>query len=165
MDNAGRAVISAGIAPGFKFVSGIHMPLAKLGRLIFIEAIVHAHRNLAGLDQVTEIKIRGRIVNRIAAKDDQQIDVTPAGDHPVTAGLVPFRIQDEAYKNLRMSPKIRPLLTTDNPACDRNLAWVGPLEGAKVVAIQLGHGPSAFGNPSYRALVHNAVLWAAGKTK
>jgi type 1 glutamine amidotransferase len=97
-------------------------------------------------------------------KDDQQIDVTPAGDHPVTAGLGPFRIRDEAYKNMRMSPKVRPLLTTDNPASDRTLAWVGPLAGSRVVAIQLGHGPSAFRNPSYRALVHNAVLWAAGKT-
>ena len=83
----------------------------------------------------------------------------------MTAGLTPFHIQDEAYKNLRMSPKIRPLLTTDNPTSDVNLAWVGPLEGSRVVAIQLGHGPSAFGHPSYRALVHNAVLWAAGKTK
>jgi type 1 glutamine amidotransferase len=100
-----------------------------------------------------------------AVKDDQQMYVTPAGDHPVTAGLAPFQIQDEAYKNLRMSPKIRPLLTTDNPTSDRNLAWVGPLQGSKVVAIQLGHGPSAFGNPSYRALVHNAVVWAAGKTR
>ncbi len=100
-----------------------------------------------------------------SVKDDQQIDVTPAGGHPVTAGLAPFHIQDEAYKNLRMSPRIRPLLTTDNPTSDTNLAWVGPREGSRVVAIQLGHGPSAFGHPSYRALVHNAVLWAAGKTK
>ena len=100
-----------------------------------------------------------------AVKDDQQIDAMPVGDHPVTAGLSPFRIQDEAYKNLRMSPKIRPLLTTDNPTSDHNLAWVGPLEGSKVVAIQLGHGRSAFGHPSYRKLVHNAVTWAAGKSK
>jgi type 1 glutamine amidotransferase len=100
-----------------------------------------------------------------SVKDDQQIDVTLAGEHPVLAGLGPFHIQDEAYKNLRMSPKIRPLMTTNNPTSDPNLAWVGPLEGSKVVAIQLGHGPSAFGNPSYRTLVHNAVVWAAGKTK
>jgi type 1 glutamine amidotransferase len=100
-----------------------------------------------------------------SVKDDQQIDVTPASDHPVTAGLSAFHIQDEAYKNLRMSPKIRPLLTTDNPTSDHNLAWVGPLEGTKVVAIQLGHGTSAFNNPSYKTLVHNAVVWAAGKTR
>jgi type 1 glutamine amidotransferase len=100
-----------------------------------------------------------------SVKNDQQIFATPVGDHPITAGIAPFHIQDEAYKNLRMSPKIRPLLTTDNPTCDKNLAWVGPHDGYRVVAIQLGHGRSAFENPSYRALVHNAILWAAGKTK
>jgi type 1 glutamine amidotransferase len=62
------------------------------------------------------------------------------------------------------SDRIRPLLTTDHPASDRNLAWVGPHEKARVVAIQSGHGPSAFGHPTYRTLVYNAVLWAAGKT-
>jgi type 1 glutamine amidotransferase len=64
-----------------------------------------------------------------------------------------------------MSPKIRPLLTTDNPTSDVNLAWIGPCRTSRVVAIQLGHGHSAFGHPSYRTLVHNAVRWAAGKAK
>ena len=96
-------------------------------------------------------------------KNDQQIMATPVGDHPITVGLAPFRIEDEAYKNLRMSPRIRPLLTTDNPTSDQNLAWVGPDPRFRVVAIQLGHGRPAFANPSYRALVHNALLWAGGK--
>jgi type 1 glutamine amidotransferase len=100
-----------------------------------------------------------------SVKNDQQIDATPAAAHPVLDGIGPFRISDEAYKNLSMSPKVRPLLTTENPTSDVNLAWVGPCETSRVVAIQLGHGPSAFGNPSYRALVHNAVRWAAGKSK
>ena len=97
--------------------------------------------------------------------NDQQIDATPAAAHPVLDGIAPFRIQDETYKNLYMSPKVRPLLTTDNPTSDVNLAWIGPCETARVVAIQLGHGRSAFAHPSYRTLVHNAVRWAAGKTK
>jgi uncharacterized protein len=64
-----------------------------------------------------------------------------------------------------MSPSIQPLLTTDNPFSDSVLAWIGPNPKARVVAIQLGHGHTAHGNPSYRALVHNAILWAAGKTR
>jgi type 1 glutamine amidotransferase len=64
-----------------------------------------------------------------------------------------------------MSTKIRPLLNTDNVTSDVNLAWIGPCETSRVVVIQLGHGHSAFGHPAYRALVHNAVRWAAGKTK
>ena len=98
-------------------------------------------------------------------KDDQQIYVRPAGPHPVLTGINPFHITDEAYKNLYMSPRITPLLTTDNPTSDANLAWIGPCETSRVVAIQLGHGHSAFGHPAYRALVHNAVRWAANVTK
>jgi type 1 glutamine amidotransferase len=100
-----------------------------------------------------------------SVKDGQQIDASPAAAHPVLDGIAPFRITDEAYKNLAMSPRISPLLTTDNPASDAVLAWIGPCRTSRVVAIQLGHGHSAFGHPSYRALVHNAVLWAAGKTE
>ncbi len=100
-----------------------------------------------------------------SVKNDQQISVTPALEHPVTAGIGPFHITDETYKSMRMSSKIRPLLTTDNPTSDSSLAWIGPDDRYRVVAIQLGHGHTAFGNPSYRSLVHNAVLWASGKTK
>ncbi len=98
-------------------------------------------------------------------KNDQQISVTPVGQHPVTAGIEPFQVVDETYKRMWMSPSIKPLLTTDNPYSDPVLAWIGPNPQAKVVAIQLGHGHMAHGHPSYRALVHNAILWAAGKTK
>jgi type 1 glutamine amidotransferase len=99
-----------------------------------------------------------------SVKDNQSIFVSPAGEHPVLRGIGPFHIIDEAYKNLYMSPRIKPLLTTDNPTSDTNLAWIGPCATSRVVAIQLGHGHSAFGHPAYRTLVHNAVLWAAGKT-
>jgi type 1 glutamine amidotransferase len=100
-----------------------------------------------------------------SVKNDQQIYVSPAGSHPVLKGIGPFHITDEAYKNLYMSPRIKPLLTTDNPTSDTNLAWIGPCETSRVIAIQLGHGHSAFGHPAYRALVHNAVVWASGKTE
>jgi type 1 glutamine amidotransferase len=98
-------------------------------------------------------------------KNDQQIPVNPVGQHPITAGIEPFQVTDETYKRMWMSPSIKPLLTTDNPYSDPVLAWIGPNPQAKVVAIQLGHGHTAHGHPSYRALVHNAILWAAGKTK
>jgi type 1 glutamine amidotransferase len=73
--------------------------------------------------------------------------------------------QDETYKNLYISPKVRPLLTTDNPTSDANVAWIGPCATARVVVIQPGHGRSAFRHPSYRTLVRNAVRWAAEKAK
>jgi type 1 glutamine amidotransferase len=98
-------------------------------------------------------------------KDDQQIFVTPAAEHPVTAGIGPFHITDEAYNKLYMSPRVRPLINTDNSTSDTNLAWLGPNDRYRVVAIQLGHGHTAHQHPAYRKLVHNAVLWAANKSR
>jgi type 1 glutamine amidotransferase len=98
-------------------------------------------------------------------KNGQQIFVTPAGEHPITAGIGRFHIVDETYKRMRFSPGVQPLLTTDNPNSDPTLAWIGPCSTSRVVAIQLGHGHTAFGHPSYRELVHNAILWSAGRIK
>jgi len=91
--------------------------------------------------------------------------ISAAGEHPITAGLTPFHVTDETYHGLYISPKITPLLLTDNPTSDRTVAWIGPSSSSKVVFIQLGHDHSPFRHPSYRALVHNSILWTAGKLK
>src|SRR5499426_1696794 len=95
-------------------------------------------------------------------KGDQQIFVVPEEKHPITAALPPFQALDETYKNMWLSPRVRPLLITDNPNSDRLLAWIGPCATSRVVAIQLGHGPAIFSNPEYRTMVHNSILWSAG---
>jgi type 1 glutamine amidotransferase len=96
-------------------------------------------------------------------KDAQQIFVSLEGKHPITDGLGRFHIVDETYKRMRISHRIRPLLSTDNPTSDRFLAWIGPSARSRVVAIQLGHGHTAHNHPSYRTLVHRAILWSAGR--
>jgi hypothetical protein len=98
-------------------------------------------------------------------KGDQQILVTPEGKHPITRAIGRFEVTDETYKHMWISPRVRPLLTTDNPNSDRFLAWIGPCATSRVVAIQLGHGPTVFRHPGYRTLVHKAILWSAGRLK
>ena len=95
-------------------------------------------------------------------KDAQQMFITPQ-KHPITAGIGPFQLTDETYKRMWISPDVRPLLTTDNPSSDSTIAWVSPYARSKVVYIQLGHGRGSFFHPSFRALVHNAILWSAGR--
>jgi len=96
-------------------------------------------------------------------KFGQEHLITPVGGHPITTGIGPFHVTDETYKGLFISPNIKPLLTTDNPNSDPTVAWIGPCTTSKVVFIQLGHDHSPFRHPSYRALVHNSILWTAGK--
>src|SRR5262249_29715942 len=92
----------------------------------------------------------------------------PESSRPICRLLVIFlRIQTavNTYKNMWISPRVRPLLITDNPNSDRLLAWIGPCATSRVVAIQLGHGPTIFSKPEYRTVVHNAILWSAGRLK
>ena len=61
------------------------------------------------------------------------------------------------------SPKSRVLLEADKPEGAKAMAWIGPWEKSRVAVIQLGHGKEAHENASYRELVRNAIVWAAGK--
>jgi type 1 glutamine amidotransferase len=97
-------------------------------------------------------------------KHDVELTVRVAAGHPVTAGLQTFRILDETYKGMWISPKVTVLLTTDDATSDGPVAWVSPYPKARVVTIQLGHGREAHLHPSYRRLVRNAVLWASRRT-
>ena len=96
-------------------------------------------------------------------KHDVDFEVRPAASHPVLEGVGPFRIPDEAYKNLWISPKVKVLLETANPENDKALAWISPYPKSRGVYVQLGHGSDAHGNPAYRRLLHNAIGWAAGR--
>jgi uncharacterized protein len=94
---------------------------------------------------------------------DVEETITPLGEHPVTRGIKPFRIFDETYKNLWISPKVKPLLQSDHPTSDSTVAWVSPYDKSRVVYIQLGHDRNANLNPNYQRLVRNAIQWTAGR--
>lgn len=98
-------------------------------------------------------------------KHDEEISVKPVIEHPITKGVGAFRIFDETYKDLWISPKVKVLMQTDNPTSDGPVAWISPYEKARVVYIQLGHDRNANLNPNYQRLVRNAIRWAAGKEK
>jgi type 1 glutamine amidotransferase len=97
-------------------------------------------------------------------KMGEQMSITPQ-NHPITAGIGPFQLTDETYKRMWISPQVTPILTTDNPNSDATIAWVSPYAKSKVVYIQLGHGHGSFDHPSFRAVVHNAILWSADRLK
>ncbi len=98
-------------------------------------------------------------------KHDVEMNAKVVAEHPVVKGIPPFRILDETYKGMWISPKSKVLLRTDNPTSDGPVAWISAFAGSRVVCIQLGHDAHAHRHPGYRALVRNAVLWSAGKLK
>ena len=100
-----------------------------------------------------------------AYQHDQDILVRPVAQHPITRDFRPFRIWDETYKGLWISPKVQVLLETNHPLSDGPLGWISPYEKSRVIYLQLGHDRSAHLNPEYRRLVRNAILWSAGRLK
>lgn len=99
-------------------------------------------------------------------KDDVPMVVRPApgmANHPVVRGLGELVVEDECYKGMWHSPRIKVLMETDNPLNDRPVVYIGPWEKSRVIYVQLGHGSKTHRHPSYRRLVHNAILWSAGK--
>jgi uncharacterized protein len=83
--------------------------------------------------------------------------------HPITEGLRDFEIDDETYKGFYVDPGVTELLRVDHPKSGPIVGWEHEYGKARVVYIQLGHGPSAYANASYRRLVENAIYWAGGR--
>jgi type 1 glutamine amidotransferase len=107
-------------------------------------------------------------------------------DHPVLAGLEDgFEITDELYlKTAGFESEVVPLLRSDynfvqeefsapplapseeqdrwqHPPGSNLVAWANSAGKSRVVASELGDGPSAYENPGFRKLVGNAVRWVA----
>src|SRR5574340_1047578 len=100
---------------------------------------------------------------RSAAKNNEVLNARPVARHAILDGVGELKVDDEAYKGMWLSPKSQVLMVTDNPTNDKAVVWIGPWSKSRVVVIQLGHGPAAHSAPGYRRLVHNAILWAAGR--
>ena len=111
-----------------------------------------------------------------------------APDHPVLAGLQGgFTLTDELYLAPVLEGEIVPLLRSDatftddrfwsaaaaisgrrdsrqgwsHPPGSSLAAWVNRARRSPAVYIQPGDGPSAYGDPSWRRLVGNAIRWVA----
>jgi len=95
--------------------------------------------------------------------DFKEYTVYPVGNHPIIRNVQRFTVRDEKYKNVWQAKNITPVLQTDDSDSDKVVGWVGPHPKAKLFAFMLGHSAEAHAHAMYRKIVHNAVLWAAGR--
>lgn len=91
---------------------------------------------------------------------DVVMQVRVKAKHPVVAGVGDFTIEDETYGGMRVADSNLVLLETDHPTSTGPLAWVSAYEQSRVVYVQLGHGPTAHRDATFRKLVRQAVEWA-----
>jgi len=85
--------------------------------------------------------------------------------HPITEGLKDFETDDEAYKEFYVNPGVTELLRVVHPKSDPVIGWAHQYGKSRIVYLQLGHGPAAYANSSYRRIVENAIYWAGRRKR
>jgi type 1 glutamine amidotransferase len=105
-------------------------------------------------------------------------DIKTLPDHPVTYGVKPVAIQDEWYYNIRFEPNMKgvtPILkaippdsTRGTPEAEKHpgreeiLAWTfDRANGGRSFGFTGAHFHKNWGDPNFRRLVVNAILWSA----
>lgn len=83
--------------------------------------------------------------------------------HPITRGMKDFEITDEVYNNYYVKDDVEVLLTTEHPLSGQKLGWINTFGNSRVVYLMNGHGETAYQNPDFRKLLHNAILWVSAQ--
>jgi type 1 glutamine amidotransferase len=115
--------------------------------------------------------------------------LTPVdANHPVVAGLEDgFTVTDEIYiKSPSFENNVLPLMRSDydyvsenftppplapadeqaqwnHPPGSNLVVWANAVHNSPVVAADIGDSPEAFGNPGFRRLLKNALVWVASQ--
>jgi hypothetical protein len=119
---------------------------------------------IGGRYYLEDTDVNGQIRARSTFEHDQRFTVQIVdSNHPVTRGLKDFEIEDETYHGYDVYPGVTELLRVDHPKSAPVIGWAKEYGRAKVVYIQLGHGPTAFENENFRTIVRNAILYTAGR--
>lgn len=85
-------------------------------------------------------------------------------DHPITAPLEDFEIQDETYShNYHKNLIMRSLIHMNRGDERQSMGWVRPYGKGRMFYTSLGHGREAWTNPHFQRLVVRGLYWAAGR--
>jgi len=88
-------------------------------------------------------------------------------DHPITAGLEPFKTSDELWVKPGLDGSLSILASSYEASDQRGPGgWqpsvlAGRFGTGRTVALLLGHDADAIANPGFRALLRRSVEWAA----
>ncbi|MDR6171888.1 ThuA domain-containing protein [Curtobacterium sp. SORGH_AS_0776] len=78
--------------------------------------------------------------------------------HPVTAGIGDFSLDDERYSHQRVSAAVRVLVDHEHDGVRHPLVWVHERPGGGVTVYDgLGHAGASFASPDHRRLVAQAL--------
>ncbi len=87
----------------------------------------------------------------------------PAGPAGITSGASDFKMDDEIYYNLDMSPEVHVLATSDTGDGDPKIqaqVWTYEKDNYRAFVSIPGHLFGTFERPNYRAILLRGIAWA-----
>ncbi|MDR3109744.1 MAG: ThuA domain-containing protein [Planctomycetaceae bacterium] len=117
-----------------------------------------------GIYLLKETEIDGKIRGKSDYKHDLELKIDIADkNHPITKGQSGFTIIDEAYKNVYVRSDVHVLLTTENPAASKQIAWVHRYGKSPVFTILLGHDKKSYRNENLSKLLLQGIQWGVSQ--
>jgi hypothetical protein len=111
-----------------------------------------------------------RFVNGMTPGHDSYGDVTVTvidADSPIMKGVSPtFTFKEENYRTELKNKAKADVLAENNPDANQVVhpsVWIVKDRKARIVCITLGHDGAAHDSPDYKAILTNAVNWAASR--
>ena len=126
--------------------------------------IVFLHYALDGtdglLDETILKVVGGRYVDGASSNPLWTMKNPTILEHAVTRGVKPYELKDEWYYGLKFGD-VNPVFKAVPPMEEKEqvLAWT---YGDNVFGFTGGHYLSSWGEPNFRKMVLNAIVWAAG---
>jgi type 1 glutamine amidotransferase len=149
-------------------IAGFHSMIDKGMGLVVLHHSIVSYQHWPDYERIIGGKYpeddgkAGVITAEVGYQHDVDVPVKiVGGNHPITAGMKDFMINDEIYWGYHVGADITPLITTTHPKSAKPLAWCRTEGKSRVVYLQLGHGPSAFNDANFRQLVWRSIDWAA----
>jgi type 1 glutamine amidotransferase len=128
--------------------------------LVGIRTASHAFQKWLDLDKEV---LGGNYQNHYP--DGPETVITVAGkakDHPILAGVKPFRSKGSLYRNTGLAKDVTVLLNGAIPDHTEPIAWTRSYKGGRVFYTSLGHQKD-FENESFLRLIANAIYWTTAK--
>lgn len=88
-----------------------------------------------------------------------KVEVVPSA-HPLTAGLVPFTIQDEHYF-VEVDNDVEIFLTSRSDYGIQSAGWKKEVGNGRICTLTPGHGPSVWAHESFQRLLRNVLHWVS----
>lgn len=89
------------------------------------------------------------------------VTMSPRPDHPFSAGIAPFTLEDEHYFMALDDPQADVFMTTSSINGEQPGAWRREVGNGRVAVLTPGHNLEVWLHPAYQTLLINMIHWCS----